>query len=276
MEPTIPVRGHDLPALGLGTMHTPGDDATTLVEVALAEGYRHLDTAEAYGNEEAVGRGLARSSLPREQVWLTTKVFHPRNGTPTDLGAAAVAGLRRLGVAYVDALLVHWPHPDLPLEGMLDALVAARDAGAARTIGVCNLPTVQLQEARELVPDLAIHQVEYHLYLDQRPVLDASRDGGLALMAHCPLARGRVLTDPTVREIAEAHRRSPAQVALAWLLQQEGVTAVPGTSGTDPDHLRDNLAATELRLADDEVARLDDLADGTRLVDPPHAPAWDR
>lgn len=273
MQPTIRVAGHDLPTLGFGTMRNDGDAGVALVEAALAEGYRHLDTAEAYGNEEAVGRGLARSAVARDDVWVTTKLLHPRNGTPDDIVATAEAGLRRLGLDHVDALLVHWPHPEIPMEEALDALVELRGAGKARTIGVCNLPASALVTACEQVPDLAIEQVEYHPYLAQDAVLEVVRRHGMALTAHCPFARGRVADDPVLAEIADGHGATPAQVTLAWLLHQDRVTAIPGTS--DLHHLRANLAATELRLSDDEVARIHTLADGTRLVDPPHAPTWD-
>lgn len=275
MDTTVRVGGLDMPVLGLGTLRNKDEDGAALVEAALAEGYRHIDTAEYYGNEEAVGQGLAHTSVPRDEIWVTTKILHPKAPLAPDVRTAAENSLRRLGLDHVEALLIHWPNPDFDLEATLETFVALRDEGKARTIGVSNFPSALLRRAAELVDDLAIEQVEYHPYRPQTKVLAAVRELGMVLTAHSPLAIGRALEDPVLTEIGAGRGLSPAQVALAWLLQQDRVTAIPGGSPDHPEHLRANLAVLDVTLSDQELARIDALADGTRLVDPPHGPEWD-
>lgn len=272
---TIEVSGNAMPVLGLGTLHAKGDDCITLVTVALAEGYRLIDTGQYYGNEEQVGRALQLTSVPRDDIWVTTKVLHPKAPVAPDLRTAAIDSLGRLGLDHVDALLIHWPNPAHDLAQSLEQLAQLREEGRARVIGVSNFPSALLDEAAGLVEGLAINQVEYHPYLQQRAVLQAVRTHGMALTAHSPLALGRVVTDPILSEIGEEHGVSAAQVALAWLTQQNDVSAIPGCTADHTDHLRDNLASLELVLSVEDVLRIDGLAEGTRLINPPHGPVWD-
>ncbi|PAP74973.1 aldo/keto reductase [Rubrivirga marina] len=266
---------HDvsMPALGLGTWQMRGAEARRAVEHALAIGYRHVDTAAMYGNEAEVGAALAASGVPRADVFLTTKVWRDRVA-PSKLGASADESLRALGTDYVDLLLLHWPNPEIELEAQLEALAAVREAGKARLIGVSNYPAEMLRDALELVPDLAVDQVEYHAALGQEPLLDLIRERGLVLTAYSPLAQGELLRNETVREIAEARGVGPAQVALAWLLGQDRVTAIPKASSDA--HRQANLDAAELSLTDDERARLDALPKDRRTIDPAWGPDWNR
>jgi diketogulonate reductase-like aldo/keto reductase len=266
---------YEIPGIGLGTLRRNDDEGVALVEAALAEGYRHVDTAEYYGNEVAVGKGIARSSVPREDIWLTTKILHPKAPRPPDVRTAAEASLRRLGVDYVDALLIHWPNDHAPLAESLEVFAALREEGLTRTIGVSNFPTALLDEAASLVDGLVTNQVEYHVYLDQSEVLDAVRGHGMVLTAHTPLARGEVLDDPVLAEIAAGRGMTIAQVALRWLVQQERVIAIPGGDPEHVDQLRDNLAVLELSLDDEEMAQISHLARTRRIVDGAHAPVWD-
>lgn len=263
-----------MPALGLGTLNNQGDDAMALVQAALAAGYRHLDTAEYYGNEEAVGRGLAGASVARGDVWLTTKILHPREPRPATVRAAAEASLRRLGVDYVDALLIHWPNPHFDLDESLAVFTQLRDEGLTRSIGVSNFPSPLLRRAKGMA-DVGLNQIEYHPYLDQTAVLAAAREADVFIVAHSPLARGRVVTDPVLAEIAGAIGRTPAQVALRWLLQQDGVGAIPGGSPGTLEHLEENLGCLEFVLSESQMARIANLAAGVRIVDGEHAPTWD-
>jgi 2,5-diketo-D-gluconate reductase B len=264
---------YTMPGIGFGTLGNVGDAGSALVEAALAEGYRYIDTSRYYGNEEAVGRALARSSVPRGDIWVTTKLLHPKTPPQPDLAFELDKSLRLLQTDYVDLLLIHWPNPEVSLEWALGEFAALRKQGKARTIGVSNFPTALLQQALEIAGNLAANQVEYHPYLNQRPLLDMMRERGLVLIAHSPLARGAVLKDPVLREIAGRRRLSVAQVALRWLVQQERVVAIPGALNVE--QLRDNLKVLEVTLTNDEMAAISALARGTRIVDPPHGPVWD-
>lgn len=276
MEHTVELlSGHRMPRIGLGTLRNRGAEARRLVEVALAMGYRHVDTAQYYGNEEPVGQAIARSAVPRDEIWLTTKILHPKAPAAPDIRTAATDSLRRLGVDHVDALLMHWPRPDMPLADVLGAYTSLRNEGLARAIGVSNFPSALLRQAVELVNDVTINQVEHHPYLSQRAVLTTAHEYGVVVTAHSPLALGRILEEPVVADIASAHGRSPAQVALRWAIQQDHVTAIPGGDPERVEHMRENLAVFDFSLHDQEMERISGLARGERIVDPPHGPAWD-
>lgn len=262
-----------MPGIGFGTLGNVSDAGCALVEAALAEGYRYIDTSRYYGNEEAVGRALARSSVPRADIWVTTKLLHPKTPPQPDLALELDKSLRLLQTDYVDLLLIHWPNPQVSLEWALREFAALREQGKARAIGLSNFPTALLRQALGIVADLVANQVEYHPYLNQRPLLDLMRERGLVLIAHSPLARGAVLNDPVLQEIAKQRRLSVAQVALRWLVQQEGVVAIPGAQNIE--QLRENLKVLDVKLTNDEMAAISALARGTRIVNPPHSPVWD-
>ena len=267
------IGNYTMPGIGFGTLGNVGDAGSALVEAALAEGYRYIDTSRYYGNEEAVGRALARSAVPRGDIWVTTKLLHPKTPPQPDIAFELNQSLRHLQTDYVDLLLIHWPSPEVSLEWALGEFAALREQGKARTIGVSNFPTALLRQALEIVGDLAANQVEYHPYLNQRPLLDLMRERGLVLIAHSPLARGAVLNDSVLQEIARRRQLSVAQVALRWLVQQERVVAIPGVLNVE--QLRENLKVLDVTLTSDEMAAISALARGTRIVDPPHSPAWD-
>lgn len=264
---------YTMPGIGLGMLGHAGDAASALAEAALAEGYRYIDTSRFYGNEEAVGKALARSSVPRSDVWVTTKLLHPRTPPQPDLALELEKSLRMLQTDYVDLLLMHWPRPDVSLEWALGEFAKLRAQGKARTIGVSNFTTALLRQALEIVGDLAANQVEYHPYLSQRPLLDLMRERGLVLIAHSPLARGKILDDPVMQEIAKRRQLSVAQVALRWIVQQQRAVAIPGAQTVE--QLRENLKVLDFKLANDEMTAISALARGTRIVDPKHGPAWD-
>ncbi len=262
-----------MPGIGFGTLGNTGDAGRALFEAALAEGYRYIDTSRFYGNEEAVGQALARSSVPRCDVWITTKLLHPRTPPQPDLALEMDKSLRLLQTDYVDLLLIHWPNPAVPLNWALGEFGKLRQQGKARTIGVSNFPIALLRQALNIAGDVAANQVEYHPYLNQDPLLELMRERGLVLIAHSPLARGKVLDDPVLREIASQRQLSVAQVVLRWLVQQERVVAIPGAQNIE--QLRDNLKVLDVTLSNGEMAAISALARGTRIVNPPHSPAWD-
>ena len=264
---------YTMPGIGFGTLGNVGDAGCSLVEAALAEGYRYIDTSRYYGNEEAVGKALARSSVPRGDIWVTTKLLHPKTPPQPDLALELDKSLRLLQTDYVDLLLIHWPNPQVSLEWALGEFAALRKQGKVRTIGVSNFPTALLRQSLEIVDELAANQVEYHPYLSQRPLLELMREHRLVLIAHSPLVRGAVLNDPVLQEIATQRQLSVAQVVLRWLVQQKGVVAIPGV--VNVDQLRENLKVLDVTLTNDEMAAISALARGTRIVDPPHSPAWD-
>jgi 2,5-diketo-D-gluconate reductase B len=269
----LDIRGHKVPALGFGTWRLYGDACTEAVRAALDIGYRHIDTAIRYENEAEVGRAIAASGIDRSELFVTTKLRH------TELAAAEIRrgtaeSLARLGTGHVDLLLVHWPNPGLPLKETMDALAEMREAGRARLIGVSNYTVEWMRRAvEECDADIGVNQVEYHPFLGQRAVLDWCRTHGIALAAAVPLARGAVDDSPVIREIAAAHGKTTAQVTLRWLVQQDGVAAIPKSG--NPARMRENFEIFDFVLADDEMAAISGLANGLRIIDPCWAPDWD-
>ena len=271
----IDANGARIPAIGLGTWTLKGRSCSELVEHALAVGYRHVDTAAAYGNEEEVGAGIRVSGMARDDIFVTTKVW-PTDLAPADFMKSAEASLKRLGLHQVDLLLIHWPNPAIPLEGTIDALNKARREGLTRHIGVANFTTGLLAEARKLSEaPLVCDQVEYHPYLDQRKVLDACRANGMAMVSYCPLHRGGgLLEERVVKDAATARGVTPGQVILRWHVQQEGVVAIPRTS--KKERLAENIGIFGFELTDAEMRAISALSvKNSRLCDFDFAPEWD-
>lgn len=267
---TVTVQQVPIPAMGLGTYRLTGRDCRRAVASALAQGYRHVDTAQAYDNEADVGVGLRDSGVDRAEVWITTKLWHD-DLDPVRLPHAVEDSLRKLRTDHVDLLLVHWPvAKDLP--ATLHAMRTLVGDGKVRHLGVSNFTDAQLREALRHGP-LLTNQVELHPYLAQPRLLKAAQEADLAITAYAPLARGKVLRDPVIRDIAAAREATPAQVALRWLLDHERVVVLP--KSTSDEHLESNLAACWLELDDEDRRRLDALDRGLRVVDPPWAPDWD-
>jgi 2,5-diketo-D-gluconate reductase B len=256
---TLSANGAEIPVLGFGTSGL-GEDAAELVAIALRLGYRHLDTARKYGTERGVGDGIRASGVPRAEIFLTTKVSH------VDLRASD----------YVDLLLIHWPNPRIPVADCMGPLAAAKRAGLARHIGVANFNTKLLEQAIRACPEpLVTNQVECHAYLDQTRMLAALRRHDMALTAHCPLARGRLMGDPVLGEIAHDRKKTLAQIALRYLVQQEIVAPIPRSS--NPARIAENLDVFDFRLTADEMERIAALKrpDG-RVANPAaYAPEWD-
>ena len=274
--PVVEAHGAEVPVLGFGTWELTGDTARRMTGRALEVGYRHLDTARIYENEAEVGAALEASGVERSRVFLTTKVW-PDDYPPRDFRGAVRDSLDRLRTDYVDLLLLHWPHFErTSLPATIEELNRARDDGHARHIGICNFNTDLVERAWKATEyPLAVHQAEYHPYLDRTPVLTDARERGMAFTAYSPVAHGEVAGDETLSEIGERHGKSAVQVALRWLVQQEAVNAIPRTA--NPEHLRENAAIFDFELTGEEMERIGGLArpDG-RIISPDGlAPRWD-
>ncbi len=263
-----------IPSLGLGTFEIDAEKTADIVEAALSEGYRHVDTAQAYGNEEAVGRGLRASGVPRDEIFLTTKILPDRH-EPSDFRRAAMDSLDRLGVEKVDLLLLHWPSRTVPLIETLPVLDELIDAGHVRHGGVSNFTIALLEQAKSAMRHrIAANQIEFHPFIPQAKLVAAMDGMGIPLEAYSPLARGEVVGDDTMKEIAAAHDATPVQISLAWILAKDGI-AIPKTA--KPERLAGNLAAAEIELSQKEIDRIDGLTrpDGRQISPESMAPDWD-
>ncbi len=244
--------GYAIPMLGLGVWQVANaQECVDAVRWALEEGYRHIDTAQAYGNEESVGLGLRQSEVPREEIFVTTKFF-PQNEDPV---AAVEASLRRLGLEYVDLYIIHWPSggPTWAWPGM----ERAREAGYARSIGVSNFSVDDVRQllATATVPPV-VDQVQFSPYEYRKALLDSCRQNGIALEAYSPLGTGRHLTSDTVERIARRQERTPAQVLLRWAIER-GIPVIP--KSTHRERIAENAQLFDFRLSDQDIAELDAL-----------------
>jgi 2,5-diketo-D-gluconate reductase B len=269
----VEANGARIPAIGLGVMTLKEETCVKAVDAALRMGYRHVDTAQMYGNERETGEGLRASGIKRDDVFVTTKVWHDRLRVG-DFERSVDESLERLGLSHVDLLLIHWPNKDVPLKETIDVLCKTQREGKTRHVGVANFTVALVEEAAKLATEpLVTNQIEVHPFIDRSKVIEASRRNGLSVTAYCPIARGAVPGDAVLGRIGAAHGKSPAQVSLRYLVQQ-GIIPIPRTS--NPQHLADNLAVFDFSLSDAEMAELGRLRSANkRIVSPPHAPQWD-
>lgn len=276
IAPTLSAHGAAIPAVGYGTMLFPEPErAVGLVQHSLACGYRHIDTARKYGSEQWVGEGIRASGLPREDIWVTTKVTE-ENAKASDFARSVETSLETLGLDYVDLLLIHWPQPRVPLAETLGALAKAKRDGLARNIGVSNFTIALLDEAVAKCPEpLFTNQIEYHAYLRQDRLIAACRKYGLLVTCYAPLARTAVMADPVIQAIAKNHARTPAQVALRWLVQQPNVGIVP--RALEFHEIEENIGLFDFVLTADEMDAIGTLRDkNLRVVSPEvRRPDWD-
>jgi diketogulonate reductase-like aldo/keto reductase len=257
---TAPVPTHDLPggdalpALGLGTWRLDGETAARSVRAALDAGYAHVDTAEGYRNERAIGEALAAHERDRDEVFLTSKVL-PKNLDYESLLASCEASLDRLGTDYLDLYLIHWPNPAVSLRESLDAMATLRDRGLIRNVGVSNFSAYQLSCAHHVadVP-VAVNQIEFHPWLQRPDLVDYCRETDTVVEAAAPLARTEIFDDEVVRDLAATYDRSPAQVVLNWAIRRDAVVLPKSTS---PAHVRQN-ADLDWSLDEADLRRLDD------------------
>lgn len=269
----IRTQGIDLPRLGLGTYRMQGDVCRAAVESALALGYRHIDTAEMYANEEPIGAAIAASGVARKDLHVTTKVWH-ENLAPDAIHRAFDASLRKLRLDHVDLYLVHWPSKAMNLPHVFETLERLRAEGRTRAIGVCNFNLALLRRVvEEIKAPIACNQIEYHVLLDQTPVRSYLAKKDIPVVAYAPLAQGRAASNETLQAIGRKHHADAAQVALRWLLEQDGVAAIPKAARAESQ--KANLDATTLKLDDDDRKAIAALPKNQRFVNPGFAPAWD-
>jgi 2,5-diketo-D-gluconate reductase B len=264
-----------IPQLGLGTFRLQGQQAIDSVRNGLELGYRHIDTAQIYGNEAEVGQALQASGLKREDVFVTTKIWTENLGADRLIGSLKES-LHKLRLERLDLTLIHWPSPQgaVPVAESMQALLAAREQGLTGAIGVSNFTNALLAQAIDAVgaANIATNQVELHPFLQNRGVAAFAREHGVHVTAYMPLAYGKVLADPVIGSIAARLDATPAQVALAWSMAK-GYAAIP--SSTRRENLAANLGALDVALSAADIAAIDALDRGERMVNPDFGPVWD-
>ena len=273
VEPTAVETRGGMPVFGLGTWEN--DDQQQVadsVETAIEMGYRHIDTAQIYGNEEGVGDGIAAADVPREDIFLASKVWIS-NLAHDDVIASTKESLEKLDTDYVDLMYVHWPAGEYDAEETLSAFAELKDDGLIERVGVSNFEPEHLDAARDVLgDDLFINQVEMHPHLQQAELRDYCEGTNIEVVAYSPLARGGVFDMPTISDIADKHGVSEPQVSLAWL-RAKGVTAIP--KATSEAHIRDNWESLDLELDAEDIEAIDAIEETDRCVNPAFGPdSW--
>ncbi|WP_217907085.1 aldo/keto reductase [Candidatus Nanohalobium constans] len=260
-----------MPKLGLGTwQNTESDECAKSVQTALEIGYKHIDTAQVYENEEHVGKGIKEADIDRDDFFLASKVWIDQL-SEENVVPSMEESLEKLGVDKVDLMYIHWPSGDYQPEETLEAMQELVEKGMAKNIGVSNFTPEQVDEAMGIAgEDIIANQVEMHPLLQQEELLEKCREHDITLVAYSPLARGKVFDIPELNEIADKHGVSEAQVSLAWLMQKDGVVAIPKASSEE--HIRDNHEAQDLELDEEDVEKIESIDREEREVDPGFAP----
>lgn len=257
MVQSIEAGGARIPLIGLGTWDLRGKSCARAVEEALSLGYRHIDTAAMYRNEDEVGQGLSASGIKRGDVFITTKVWSS-DLRSRDFERSAHDSLKNLKLDQVDLLLIHWPNPSIPLKETVGALCKMKRDGVARHVGVSNFDTALVEEAKRLATETLVNnQIELHPYFDQTKTIEASRKAGMAVTAYSPIARGRVTGDAVLSRIGKAHGKTAAQICLRYLVQQD-IVVIPKTSRLE--RLKENAAIFDFKLSEAEMKEIAALA----------------
>lgn len=275
MMQRVAAGGAQIPALGFGTYGMSREDMLRTIPAALDAGFRHIDTAQIYRNEDELGECVEASGLRREDLFLTTKVWVANYGKAV-FAASVDDSLRKLRTDYIDLLLLHWPSAQTPLAEQIAGLNAAVMSGKVRHVGVSNFNRHLLAEAVQLSEaPIVTNQVEYHPYLNQRPLIDECRRLGVAVTAYCGMAVGRVFADPVLRGMSARRDRTVAQIVLRWLIQQDDVVALSRT--TKLARIPTNLDVFDFELSPQEMAAIGRLAtpDGRIVAPTGLSPAWD-
>jgi 2,5-diketo-D-gluconate reductase B len=251
----ITVQGVAVPSIGFGTWPLRGEECRLAVEDALAIGYRHIDTAQGYENEAEVGQAIRNSGIPRDEIFLVTKVRQSRFKRE-DAIASTRESLAKLNADYIDLLLLHWPNDQVPVEETLTALRTFQEEGTVRHLGVSNFSPAQVEEAARYAT-IFCNQVQFHPYHPQNELIAQAQQMDYLFTAYSPVARGKVLQDPVLQAIGVAHGKTAVQVTLRWMVQQ-GLATIP-KAGSE-QHRRDNFAIYDFSLSDDEMSAIDGLS----------------
>jgi 2,5-diketo-D-gluconate reductase B len=266
------IQGLEVPEIGLGTYKLHDRECVRIVRSALDIGYRHIDTAQMYKNEREIGEAIGISNVPREDIFLSTKIWHT-NLDADDVLQSTEESLRQLDTPYVDLLMIHWPNMQYDLRATIESMLVLRDQGKAMNIGVANFPLYLLKKVNdEIRAPIFCDQVEFHPFIDQLDLLDYAIDNDIMITAYSPLAKGEVAKNKDLQEIGEKYGKSPAQISLRWLIEQENVVAIPKSSSEE--HLKENFEVFDFYLEDEDFDRIDQLDKSTRLVNPSFAPKW--
>ncbi|MFP4352541.1 MAG: aldo/keto reductase [Puniceicoccaceae bacterium] len=268
---TKEIKGTPVPALGFGTFELKGAICRNAVAEAIETGYRHLDTARAYGNEVEVGEAVRDTGFPRGQLFITTKVWR-EDLSPHGIRSAVEGSLNALRTDYLDLVLIHWPNPATSLEESIETFRIFQEAGKILHYGVSNFPSALFEEAC-VYGDIFCNQVEYHPLLKQDKVLAGVRRRKAALTAYSPLAQGEAIGYPELEAIGERHGKSSEQVALRWLIEQDNVLVIPRSS--NPDHIQNNFDIFDFGLDAEDKDRIAKLPKDKRQINPSFAPEWD-
>ena len=252
----LTIKGEKVPSLGLGTYRLTGEACARAVGRAISMGYRHIDTAQMYGNEAEVGRGIEEAGVDRGEIFLTTKIW-PSDFAHDRVIRKTTESLKKLRTEYVDLLLMHWPGDGVPLGETLGAMRELQEEGGVLHVGVSNFSPSLVEQATEHA-EIFCNQVQYHPYRSQGALLGQAQEMDYLLTAYTPLSRGGVRHDTILREIGEAHDKTATQAALRWLLQQDKVSPIP--KATSEEHLRENLDVFDFELSAEEMDRTFSLA----------------
>lgn len=273
MTPVVKSHGAEIPVIGLGTWDARGEAVVRAVTAALDVGYRHIDTAAMYGNEAEVGGAIRSHATPRDEIFVTTKVWSSElaNGR---LQKSAEASLRRLQLDQVDLLLIHWPSHSVPFREQVLALCDARRRGFARHVGVSNFTPKFLEAAVAIATEpLVTNQVEHHPWLDQTQLFATARRLGVSITSYAPLGRAQLLAEPAIKDIARAKGKSPAQAVLRWHIQQPMNIAIPKSA--NPKRIAENIDIFDFELAPEEMKRISGLArKNGRMVESSYPSDW--
>lgn len=256
--------GVQIPQFGFGTWQIPPEDAKARVLDALDAGYRHIDTAQMYGNEEGVGQALASAGLGAEDVFVTSKLDNPYHA-PSDVGPALDESLKRLGLERLDLFLIHWPLPDTDIDYVdtWKALEEVYQAGKARAIGVSNFQAhhlTRLLDETDVVP--AVNQIEVHPFFIQEELRSVDAEHGIRTEAWSPLAQGQVFGNPVIERIAASLNRAPSQVVLRWAIQRGDIVFPKASSAA---RVRENFDVFDFELSDDQLAEISELNENRRI-----------
>jgi 2,5-diketo-D-gluconate reductase B len=262
-----------IPALGFGTFQLSNDDAFRMVKAALNAGYTHIDTAQNYQNEDGVGTAIQEADVDRSAIFLTTKVGRDRIGK-NDFLPSVEESLRKLKSDYVDLLLIHWPNESIPLQESIEELMKAQEKGYAKHIGVSNFTISMLDQALQLGANIVTNQVEYHPLINQEKLYAYLLSKGIVLTAYSPIAQGDVIGNETLKTIGEKYGKNEIQITLRWLIQQDGVVAIPRSS--KEENMESNLQLFDFKLDQEDIDDINKLKElNKRVVNPSFAPAWD-